>query len=150
MTNFQRTAAWLHACGKGQTVPNLSVQIGCHIEEFCEFLSELALSGESSASPMAFALTMETLESVADDLKRGQVIAHVLKERRERILDSLCDQEVTLNGVAYLADFDKDSADKAVLDSNDAKLVDGKPVLAPGGKIMKPEGWVAPDLRPFV
>jgi len=37
-----------------------------------------------------------------------------------------------------------------VLDSNDAKLVDGKPVILPGGKIGKPEGWKAPNLSMFV
>jgi len=52
--------------------------------------------------------------------------------------------------VAYLAGFDKDAADQAVLDSNDAKLVDGKPVILDGGKIGKPPGWKPPDLRGFV
>jgi hypothetical protein len=31
-----------------------------------------------------------------------------------------------------------------------AKLVDGKPVILEGGKIGKPAGWTAPDLRGFV
>jgi predicted HAD superfamily Cof-like phosphohydrolase len=66
------------------------------------------------------------------------------------MLDGLCDVEVTANGVAYLAGFDKPSADQAVLASNEAKLVDGKPVILEGGKIGKPEGWKAPDLRGFV
>lgn len=149
-SNYQRTADWLFACGKEQTTANLSVQIGCHIEEFTEFLTSLALTGDSTASTMAIALTVETLGSLADDLKRGMVIGHIPKDRRAEVLDALCDQEVTLNGVAYLANFDKEAADEAVLASNEAKLVDGKPVLAPGGKILKPEGWVAPDLTPFV
>jgi hypothetical protein len=45
---------------------------------------------------------------------------------------------------------DKPGADRAVLDSNNAKLVDGKPVILEGGKIGKPPGWKAPDLRGFV
>ncbi|MGL4831112.1 MAG: hypothetical protein ACRCWS_00815, partial [Propionibacteriaceae bacterium] len=69
---------------------------------------------------------------------------------RIEALDALCDSEVTGNGVAYLAGFDKRSADMAVLSSNDAKLVDGKPVILPGGKIGKPDGWKAPDLSGFV
>lgn len=146
MSNFQRTAAWLHACGKGKTVKNLSVQIGCHIEEFSEFLSELMFSGESTASPAAIALLQETLESLADDIKRGQVEALIRNGCREAILDSLCDQEVTLNGVAYLADFDKETADDLVLSANEAKLVDGQPVILPGGKIGKPQGWQPADL----
>lgn len=55
-------------------------------------------------------------------------------------LDALCDMELTGNGIAYLAGFNKVDADQAVLDSNDAKLVDGKPVILPSGKIGKPEG----------
>ena len=54
------------------------------------------------------------------------------------------------NGIAFLAGFDKDGADQAVLASNDAKLVDGKPVLLEGGKIGKPEGWKPPDLSAYV
>ena len=51
---------------------------------------------------------------------------------------------------AKLVTMDKPGADRAVLDSNDAKLVDGKPVILEGGKIGKPAGWTAPDLRGFV
>lgn len=58
--------------------------------------------------------------------------------------------EVTGNGVAHLAGMDKECADMAVLDSNDAKLVDGEPVILEGGKIGKPGGWLPPDLTPFV
>ena len=39
MTNFQRTADWLAACGKDQNEENVSVQIGCQLEEICEFMS---------------------------------------------------------------------------------------------------------------
>jgi hypothetical protein len=65
-------------------------------------------------------------------------------------LDALCDTEVTGNGIAYLADFDKNGADKEVLASNESKLVDGKPVLMPGGKIGKGPNYKAPDLSGFV
>lgn len=38
-TNFDRTAAWLKACGKEQLNPaHLSVQIGVHFEEIVELL----------------------------------------------------------------------------------------------------------------
>lgn len=150
MTNFQRTAKWLHACGKGKTVDNASVQIGCHFEEVVEFIHALSFSGEMSCSPAAFALMTETLDSLADDLKRRQVQAHVPPPCREAVLDSLCDQNVTLDGVAYLLDFDKDGADEAVLEANDDKLVDGKPVILEGGKIGKPQGWQPADISRFV
>jgi hypothetical protein len=37
-----------------------------------------------------------------------------------------------------------------VIASNEAKLVDGKPVILPGGKIGKPQGWMPPNLKPYV
>ncbi len=46
MTNFQRTKAWLEACGKEPSIDNLSVQIGVHLEEFCEFLGTLRSDSE--------------------------------------------------------------------------------------------------------
>lgn len=91
---------------------------------------------------------VRVLDEVADDLKSGELQARFHDPIAG--LDAICDSEVTGNGIAYLAGFDKDGADQAVLASNEAKLVDGKPVLKPGGKIGKPEGWKAPDLTPFV
>jgi len=41
-------------------------------------------------------------------------------------------------------------ADQAVLESNEAKLVDGEPIILEGGKIGKPDGWTAPDLSEFI
>ena len=65
-------------------------------------------------------------------------------------LDALCDTEVTGNGIAYLAGFDKNGADQEVLASNESKLVDGKPVIQPGGKIGKGPNYRAPELEKFV
>lgn len=155
MTNFQRTAAWLKACGKTPGVPlHLSVQIGCHIEELVEFLDCLTIrtpGGEYDHDAMSV-LNAATarLEAVASSLKSGKTVAFITDEDRVDALDALCDAEVTGNGVAYLAGFMKDEADRAVLESNDAKLVNGKPVIKEGGKIGKPEGWTPPSLSSFV
>lgn len=149
MTNFQRTAAWLHACGKTRNAQDLSVQIGCHIEEFVEFFDQLEMDDQgNNAARMTVACDL--LLYVASAMKMGHMVARIPAQNRERALDALCDSEVTGNGVAYLARFDKESADLAVLDANDAKLVDGKPVILPGGKIGKPAGWKAANLGPFV
>jgi hypothetical protein len=109
LNNYERTARWLKACGKEPNQENLSLQIGCHIEE-----------------------------------------VYIPTHLRDDALDALCDTDVTGNGVAYMAGFDKPGADVVVLASNDAKLVDGKPVILEGGKIGKPEGWKPPNLREFV
>ena len=148
MTNFDRTAAWLKACGKEPNQENLSVQSGCHIEEFCEFLRTLRTDSEGYAKLLE--RTCNDLEWFASKLKRREQFVYIPTHLRTDALDALCDTEVTGNGVAYLAGFAKKGADEAVLASNDAKLVDGKPVILEGGKIGKPPGWKAPELRGFV
>lgn len=147
-TNFQRTAAWLKACGKVPGPAALSVQIGCHLEEFIEFL--MCVDFDSAEDAESLERSVADLLRVANGLKKGMVMAGINNSDRIEALDALCDSEVTGNGVAYLAGFDKQGADMAVLASNDAKLVDSKPVILPGGKIGKPDGWKAPDLTGFV
>lgn len=147
-SNFERTAAWLKACGKVPGPAALSVQIGCQIEEICEFLN--CLDFDSARDLGNVESCSDDLMLVATALKKGLVMGFVNPSDRVDALDALCDIEVTGNGVAYLAGFDKRGADQAVLASNDAKLVDGKPVILPGGKIGKPDGWKAPDLSGFV
>ena len=148
MSNYQRTASWLKACGKFPGPENLSVQIGCDIEEYCEFLKTLRIDSEGYAKLIQ--RTVSDLEWFAVKLKKREQEVYIPIHLRTDAIDALCDREVTGNGVAYLARFDKEGADLAVLDSNDAKLVEGKPVILEGGKIGKPAGWKSPDLRGFV
>jgi hypothetical protein len=148
VSNFQRTADWLAACGKTPAPETLSLQIGCDLEETAELLRCLRVSKDGWARLLE-RLVID-LESLGAELKRGQLVAHFPTHLRTEALDALCDREVTGNGVAFLAGFDKPGADAAVLASNDAKLVDGQPVILPGGKIGKPAGWQAPNLKPFV
>lgn len=146
MTNYKRTANWLKACGKepGFNVDHTSVQIGCDIEETCEFLKTLRSDSDGYAKLLERCIS--DLEWFANKLKRREQFVYIPVHLREEALDALCDREVTGNGVAYMAGFDKEAADELVLASNEAKLVDGKPVILEGGKIGKPEGWKAPDL----
>lgn len=150
MTNYQRTARWLSACGKqpGNT-QHLSTQIGCDIEELTEYLMCLRVSKDG------WARLLDRLVSDLNDLgkviKSGDLVAHIPAHLREQVLDALCDREVTANGVAFLAGFKKDEADQAVLDSNDSKLnEDGTAVILPGGKIGKSSRYTAPNLKPYV
>lgn len=148
VTNYHRTANWLKACGKLPASATASLQIGCDIEEQIEFLELLDLDDPAHANILKSAINY--LSTVAHALKRLDTLACIADANREHALDALCDREVTGNGVAYLLGFDKPSADEAVLASNEAKLVDGKPVILEGGKIGKPEGWQPPDLKAFV
>lgn len=149
MTNFERTKTWLAACGKKPDIHDLSVQIGCQLEEFCELLSTIRSDSEGYGKLLD--RTRTDLDWFADKLKRREQFVYIPIHLRADALDAICDIEVTGNGVAYLAGFDKDAADQAVLDSNDSKLKpDGTAVILPGGKIGKSENYQAPDLRKFV
>lgn len=146
--NFYRTADWLTACGKVPSKETASLQIGCDIEEQVEFLECLTLENDGNWTMLQEAI--RSLKRVATALKTGADKAIVTDEDRVSALDALCDREVTGNGVAHLLGFNKPMADQAVLSSNEAKLVDGSPIILEGGKIGKPEGWTAPDLSDFV
>lgn len=148
MTNFQRNSLWLATAGKAQTPENVSVQYGCHLEEISEMLHETTFLSTTGITSSAMQEVSAVLSALADNLKLGH--AQVVVHDKVAFLDSLCDQSVTGDGIAYLMGFDKDGADKAVIDANFDKFVDGVPVLKPGGKIGKRDGWTAPDLTPFV
>jgi len=149
MSNFKRTADWLYACGK---VPghagDLSVQIGVDLEETAELLRCLRVNKEGW-SRLLERLVID-LESFGNELKRQRLVAHFPNHLRPDVLDALCDREVTGNGVAYLAGFDKDGADQEVLRSNESKFENGKPVILEGGKIGKGKNYSPPNLKPFV
>lgn len=147
--NYQRTAAWLHACGKERRNPeHVSTAVGVHIEELSEQLELLRVSQDGWAKVLERATT--DLRDLAAAIKSGKITAHVPQHLRVGFLKELCDGEITGNGVAYLLGMDKESADTAVLESNDSKLnPDGTVNIAPGGKIIKPAGWMGPDLRPY-
>jgi hypothetical protein len=144
VNNYERTAAWLAACGKQPTDENLSVQIGCFLEEVCEMLQTLRTSSDGYAKLID--RTTLDLEWFSKKLTSKDQSVYIPLHLRTEALDALCDIEVTLNGIAYLANFKKSEADALVLDSNDAKLVNGKPIMN-GGKIGKPADWQAPDLK---
>lgn len=148
MTNYQRTANWLKACGKEPTIDNLSVQIGVHLEEFCELLA--CLRSDSEGYGKLLERTRTDLEWFAGKLKRREQFVYIPIHLRTDALDAICDSEVTGNGIAYLAGFDKDAADQEVLASNESKLEDGKAVILEGGKIGKGRNYKAPNLRGFV
>lgn len=147
-SNFQRTADFLSAAKKQPgSVDDLSTQIGCHLEEACEFIDELAVMG-SAADHDSLAAASTRIKGVAHRIKARQTGVKIVN--RVKALDALCDSEVTGNGVAYLAEMQKEKADLRVLASNDAKLINGVAILSPGGKIMKPAGWHPPYLGDLV
>lgn len=147
MTNFDRTAAWLKKAGKQQTQENLNTQIGVHISEFVEMMQELSISGELTKD--FFEEVVQNLDKIAESIVKGR--SKTTFANRVKFLDSLCDQSVTGDGIAYLAGFDKNGADNEVLRSNESKFnADGSPVILEGGKIGKSNLYKAPSLVTFI
>ena len=67
-------------------------------------------------------------------------------------LDALIDILVVTMGAIRAGGFDGEGAWKEVMDTNFAKIDPdtGKVRKREDGKVLKPEGWKAPELKPFI
>lgn len=147
-TNFQKTSEWLRRAGK---VPGdaaaISVQIGVHLEEFAEFIDSIDSTSLAFAGELVDLTTL--IKNIAGEIKRRDRTVYIADPLA--CLDALCDTDVTGNGVAYLAGFNKDGADDEVHRSNFSKFnADGSPVILPGGKVGKSELYTPPNLDPYL
>jgi predicted HAD superfamily Cof-like phosphohydrolase len=75
----------------------------------------------------------------------------VTGDRTEQ-LDALIDILVVTIGAIHSAGFDGEGAWKEVMKTNFAKIdkKTGKVRKREDGKVLKPQGWTAPDLEPFL
>ena len=75
-------------------------------------------------------------------------------EANDRVeqLDALVDILVVTMGAIRAGGFDGEGAWKEVMNTNFAKIdpTTGKVIKRADGKVLKPEGWKAPELAPFV
>lgn len=93
----------------------------------------------------------ENLENLRLDLLREEFNEYWHASTEVEMLDALVDLIYIAIGTAVTFGWDIETAWKRVHTSNMAKLgPDGKPILNAAGKVMKPEGWVAPDLSDLV
>ena len=147
MRNYDRVSNWLKVAGKEPSAETFSVQSGVMMEEMAEFFETVHFIDRTDGN-VALQIVADALHKIGNELKKnGRQLG--IKDR-VACLDALCDIDVTLNGVAFLAGFDKNGADDDVLNSNDSKFEDGKAVILPGGKIGKGKNYVEPDLTKFV
>lgn len=148
MDNFTRTANFLAACDKEKNLANVSAQLGQMLWAFMDLLDKTSVSGPQSEEDIAQIIRL--LRRTGGAIKRGQTLAVIQSANRAEALASLCAIDAFGNAVAFLSDMDKPGADDATLAATEAMLVDGKPVLAPGGKITTPDGWMPADMKKFV
>lgn len=69
------------------------------------------------------------------------------EQARANLCKEWADAQVVLSNVAWYFDIPADVAFNRVHNNNMTKVVDGKVLLREDGKILKPEGYVKPDMR---
>lgn len=77
----------------------------------------------------------------------AEYVLNPSEENRAKMIKEWADVQVTLSNFAWFFEFDGQAAFNRVADNNMTKLVDGKLVRREDGKILKPEGYVKPDMR---
>ena len=94
-----------------------------------------------------FNMYLGLIEEEGDELS-----AAIEKHDQVETLDALIDILVVTIGAIHSAGFDAESAWKEVMATNFAKIDrdTGKVRKREDGKVLKPQGWTAPDLAPFL
>jgi len=86
------------------------------------------------------------------DEEVGELHQAVLADDKVEQLDALIDILVVTIGAIHSAGFDSEGAWKEVMKTNFAKIDKdtGKVRKREDGKVLKPVGWTAPELAPFL
>ena len=86
------------------------------------------------------------------DEEVSELVDAVAADDKVEQLDALVDILVVTMGAIRAAGFDGEGAWKEVMDTNFAKIDPdtGKVRKREDGKVLKPEGWKAPELKPFI
>jgi predicted HAD superfamily Cof-like phosphohydrolase len=86
------------------------------------------------------------------DEEVGELVEAVAADDKVEQLDALVDILVVTVGAIRAAGWDGEAAWKEVMNTNFAKIdaVTGKVRKREDGKVLKPEGWQAPELSQFI
>lgn len=84
--------------------------------------------------------------------EHNELLSALLDADAVEQLDALIDILVVTIGAIHSAGFDAEGAWKEVMRTNFAKIDKhtGKVRKREDGKVLKPQGWTSPDLKPFV
>ena len=82
----------------------------------------------------------------------GELLEAVATDDKVEQLDALVDILVVTIGAIRAGGMDAEGAWKEVMDTNFAKIdpTTGKVIKREDGKVLKPEGWKAPELEQFL
>ena len=145
---IQQTTRWFemaHGDAKGS---KRTVQLGVHFEEVAEMLGALVSKDDQALALIRKA--EDSLVQLSEYLKKNSKTTHIYPHRDSLLLDALCDQAVTLAGVAYDYGYKFPQALREVNRSNFSKFVDGLPVFNETGKVMKGAGYTPPNLDAYI
>jgi len=94
-----------------------------------------------------YAMYLDLITEEYEELKQA-----LIDDDRVEQLDALVDILVVTMGAIRAGGFDGEGAWKEVMDTNFAKIdpTTGKVTKRADGKVLKPEGWKAPELAQFV
>ena len=86
------------------------------------------------------------------DEEYGELVDAVDADDKVEQLDALVDILVVTMGAIRAAGWDGEAAWKEVMNTNFAKVdpTTGKVIKREDGKVLKPEGWKAPELSQFI
>tara|TARA_B110000858_G_scaffold2135_1_gene2383 strand:- start:95 stop:454 length:360 start_codon:yes stop_codon:yes gene_type:complete len=110
-------------------------------------IDTFATACDQPASPENYAMYLGLIDEEYEELLE----AVVNKDKVEQ-LDALVDILVVTMGAIRAAGWDGEAAWKEVMDTNFAKIdaTTGKVRKREDGKVLKPEGWKAPELSQFI
>lgn len=110
-------------------------------------IDTFATACDQPASPENYKMYLSLIDEEYDEL-----LDAVLANDKVEQLDALVDILVVTMGAIRAAGWDSEAAWKEVMNTNFAKIDDktGKVNKREDGKVLKPEGWKAPELSQFI
>lgn len=148
LNQFKRTKKWFEEALPKSSESDVHTQIGCHIEEFAEFLQAL---GHKDYADYLQLLSKRYKDS--EGYAKNTCPADVLikdMDKRVELIDALGDMFVTSNAICHTLGMDFEGAVDKINDSNFSKFEDGKALKNENGKIIKGKYYCKPILINFV
>jgi|TARA_B110000977_G_scaffold80345_1_gene107581 predicted HAD superfamily Cof-like phosphohydrolase len=112
-----------------------------------EDVNKFGTACDQPPSPENYRMYIGLIDEEIDEL----TAALIAKDKLEQ-LDALVDILVVTVGAIRAAGWDGEAAWKEVMNTNFAKIDPdtGKVIKREDGKVLKPEGWTAPELSQFI
>lgn len=154
-TTVEMVAEFHRAFGLGHdrppAMPKLNVVEAAYVDAVARQLTALGASLKAFAEDCGKSETLLRLQLLVEET--GELADAYLAEDLEAAADALTDIQYVLDGTYVTVGMDhlKQLLFEEVHRSNMAKLDEnGKPIIGPSGRVVKPEGWTAPDLGSII